>query len=276
MVVLLRRKSSLATGEGLQPRQQGPQPYRIFDSNPGVLARKPPRHLSDSPALWLSHRYLARPLRASIARVHHEMRGQGRAKVGERRSPFVHTSEERVVLIHATAREGHLILAQAGDRLVSLPHFLYADFAFGAAAALDRDRPDKIRICGEVATGEEYFEPPRGWPIVAVMPDRRKRRLMTAFVLKGRQRHIFDALLIGRVPGVAAHRSNLAEEPPEEVDIVDRMLDQRAATGSFEVAPPGASVLASNGEELVVAEVGGEQRTQPGFRNQRLDHGEHR
>ena len=87
---------------------------------------------------------------------------------------------------------------------------------------------------------------------------------MAAGVLERGERDIFDTGLVGGVAGVAAHCRDLAEQPAEQVDIVDRVLDERAATCSFEAAAPGAAVVAPDGEELVVAQVGGEERPEPG------------
>src|SRR5688572_8952188 len=52
----------------------------------------------------------------------------------------------------------------------------------------------------------------------------------------------------------------IPEEPGEQVNIMNGVFDERAAAGPFEVAAPGAPVVPSSREELVVSKMCGEQR----------------
>lgn len=98
---------------------------------------------------------------------------------------------------------------------------------------------------------------------------------MAIRMLKGRNRDVLDAIVTARDTRVAPDRSDIAKQPAEDVDIMNRVLDECPAAGSFEAPAPAARVVAPDGEELVVAQVGSEQGTKLRAGHQVLHHGEH-
>ena len=93
---------------------------------------------------------------------------------------------------------------------------------------------------------------------------------MAAFVLKSRERDIFDTGPVAGVARVATDGGDLAEEPAKEVNIVDRVLDEGATAGLLNIGAPGTAVMAVVGEELVVPQMGRQERAQGRLRKEIL------
>ena len=91
------------------------------------------------------------------------------------------------------------------------------------------------------------------------MPDARELRGRSVGVRHRHGHDVVDARVPEAVGGVGRDGDRITEQPAQDVDVVDRVLDQRAASGRGDVLAPGRSVLPLDREVLVVAQRGRER-----------------
>ena len=100
----------------------------------------------------------------------------------------------------------------------------------------------------------EDLEPARGRTRRDLVPHAQEVGDATVRIAERCGREIFDARMAEERRRSARHARRVADEPAHQIDVVDRVLDHRAAAGDVTIGPPRRSVLTLDREVLVVTE----------------------
>ena len=116
------------------------------------------------------------------------------------------------------------------------------------------DRAEVVVLGPEHGVLAEQLEPSGRRPAHDLMPDAGERRVHSgARTRAAATRDVLDARVAEGLGRRRAHRGRRTENPLHEIDVVDRVLDQRAAAGLVDVGSPGRAVHPLDREVLVVA-----------------------
>ncbi len=138
------------------------------------------------------------------------------------------------------------------------------------ASELPGERAGRLTVEVQVEVFAEDLDVAQARSIDDVVPDRRERRRGTVGEIETSHRDVVDSGVAVDLPDRAVHTVDGTAQPLHDVDVVDRVLQQRAAACAGGVDPPVRAVVALDRNELIVAKRHREQATGALIGEQRL------
>ncbi len=136
-----------------------------------------------------------------------------------------------------------------------------------AVGVLASDRAEPVALDPEGDVGAEHLHVPLAGAGGDVVPRRAEQHVG---VVGGAQEHaglVFDPVDAVVVGGESGHGGDPAHDPLDQVEVVDRVLEQRPRARQDGVAPPRGVVHAPGGKVLIVAKHHGHGVTGAGRRH---------
>ena len=159
---------------------------------------------------------------------------------------------EKCLRRHRVLRDRTRDVARHAEAIHPLRELAHDDLL--AVTRVHMQRTKVVVIGPQQRALAEHLQPARRRPTHHLVPHAHQRRQRPIGEPERHARDVVDAGVPEESGDIGAHPSRIAEDPPQHVEVVDGVLDERPTTGLRHVRAPVGAVHPLHREVLVVAQ----------------------